>query len=429
MPTSGQYSIKVSVMSGMLTKLVNSLHSHTAVCIDLAKCKRSLAQLLHDHKARVLCCYVNNNYYVAHLNTVHAIYTALCYTMLRRARKFKRHCALHMYVNLIMASMEPHRTKAYGEDLKWRMVYQRLMLGLTYKQIATNLSVDISTVWRAVEKFQTEGTVGSKYCKGPQTLSEFQKFVIMQTVLEKPAAYLREICTDLSVNTGTTVSESAICRFFQRNNFSRKKLHLVAKQRNEQLRLSFVSDCEIYTPEMLVFVDETGSDNRDSMRKFGYALRGQRATSRRILCRGKRVNSVAAMDINGVVCVDSTTDSMNADAFCDFLECSLLPQLLPFNGTNPRSVVLLDNASIHRVSHVISLIQSIGALVHFLPPYSPDLNLIEELFSKVKSVLKESDQAIQWIGEECASDIVQAAFSSVTAEDCIGWFEHAGYIY
>ena len=137
---------------------------------------------------------------------------------------------------------------------------------------------------------------------------------------------------------------------------------------------------EIYSPEMMVFVDETGSDNRDSMRKFGCALKGQRASSRRLLCRGKRVNSVAAMDMNGVTCVDSTTASLNGDVFCDFLECSLLPQLLPFNGTNPRSIVFLDNASIHH-----------GALVHFLPPYWPDLNPMEELFSKVKGVLKESD--------------------------------------
>ena len=105
-----------------------------------------------------------------------------------------------------------------------------------------------------------------------------------------------------------------------------------------------------------------------------------------------------------------------------------MPQLLPFNGVNPRSIVFLDNASIHHVSHAVSLIQSVGALVHFLPPYSPDLNPIEELFSKVKAVLKESDHAIQWIGEDCATDIVQAAFSSVTPDDCVGWFQHAGYI-
>lgn len=309
------------------------------------------------------------------------------------------------------------------------MVYQRLMLGLTYQEIANNLCVDLSTVWRAVEKFKNEGNVTIKYSKGPQTLTEVQKFVIIETVLEKPAAYLKEICMDVLVKTGSTVTESGVCRFLQRNNFSRKKLHNVARQRNEQLRLSFTADCEIYSPEMMVFVDETGCNNKDSMRKFGYALRGQRATSVRLLCRGKRVSSVAAMDINGVICVNSTTTSVNGDFFCDFFERFLLPQLLPFNGVNPRSVVLLDNCSIHHVPRAISLIQSVGALVHFLPPYSPDMNPIEELFSKVKAVLKENDYAIQRIGDNCAIDIVQAAFSSVSAEDSVGWFQHAGYIH
>lgn len=59
----------------------------------------------------------------------------------------------------------------------------------------------------------------------------------------------------------------------------------------------------------MMLVDETGSDNRDSMRKFRYALKGQCASSRRLLCMGKRVNSVAAMDMNGVICVDNITNT------------------------------------------------------------------------------------------------------------------------
>ena len=71
--------------------------------------------------------------------------------------------------------------------------------------------------------------------------------------------------------------------------------------------------------------------------------------------------------------------------------------------------MLLDNASIHHVPRAISLIQSVGALVNFYPaPYSPDLNPTEELFSKVKAVLKENDYAIQSIGENCVIDIVHA---------------------
>ena len=57
-------------------------------------------------------------------------------------------------MNAVMSSMEPHRTRTYSEDLKWWMAYQRHMLELTYQQIVKNLSVDISTVWKAVESFR-----------------------------------------------------------------------------------------------------------------------------------------------------------------------------------------------------------------------------------------------------------------------------------
>lgn len=86
---------------------------------------------------------------------------------------------------------------------------------------------------------------------------------------------------------------------------------------------------------------------------------------------------------------------MDGQIFCTFVERNLLPQLLPFNGTNPRSVVIMDNESIHHVDDAIKLIEDTGALVHFLPPYSPDLNPIEEAFSKLKYFLKANDPFIQ----------------------------------
>ena len=116
------------------------------------------------------------------------------------------------------------------------------MLGLTYQQIATNLCVDLSTVWRTLEKFNAEGSVVTKYNEGPQTLTEFEKFFYHGDSFGEATAYLREICTDLCIKTDTTISESAICRFLQRNNFSRKKLHTIAKQCNDELRASFTSD-------------------------------------------------------------------------------------------------------------------------------------------------------------------------------------------
>ena len=87
------------------------------------------------------------------------------------------------------------------------------------------------------------------------------------------------------------------------------------------------------------------------------------------------------------------------------------------------------NASIHHTHRPIELIQSVGALVHFIPPYSPDLDPVEELFSKVKVCLKENDEAIQAADESAVVDFVRAAFSTTTPDDCYAWFKHAGYIH
>lgn len=58
---------------------------------------------------------------------------------------------------------------------------------------------------------------------------------------------------------------------------------------------------------------------------------------------------------------------------------------MPFNGVNPHSVVIMDNCAIHNVDGIVKSIHDVGALVHFLPPYSPDFQPIEETFSKVKT--------------------------------------------
>ena len=84
----------------------------------------------------------------------------------------------------------------------------------------------------------------------------------------------------------------------------------------------------------------------------------------------------------------------------------------------------MDNASIHHTDRVISLFQSTGALVHFIPSYSPDLNSIEECLSKVKAFLKAHDNEMQ---ADNAEDCVMQAFCTVSSDDCAGWFYHAGY--
>lgn len=130
------------------------------------------------------------------------------------------------------------------------------------------------------------------------------------------------------------------------------------------------------------------------------------------------------MGLDGIVDVYITSESVNGDVFCEFIEKNLLPQLLPFNGINGRSVVVMDNASIHHTERATALIEEIGAIPIFLPPYSPDIMPIEECFSKVKSFLRANDPLIQILRESEIEDIILAAFANITPDDCYSGVEH-----
>ena len=106
------------------------------------------------------------------------------------------------------------------------------------------------------------------------------------------------------------------------------------------------------------------------------------------------------MSNSGLLDVQTIIGTSDGDTFYKFVHTHLLPHLMPFNGTNPHSIVILDNCSIHHVPEVVKAVQDVGSLLIFLPPYSPDLNPIEELFSKVKKVMKSSQLELSQIDIE-----------------------------
>ena len=96
------------------------------------------------------------------------------------------------------------------------------------------------------------------------------------------------------------------------------------------------------------------------------------------------------MSSTGIIALDLTTDTVNGDKFFDFLRGSLIPNMMEFNGMNPRSIVIMDNCSVHHVEEVTELLRQAG-IVLFLPPYSPDLNPLEEAFGYSKGYLRKHD--------------------------------------
>ena len=179
---------------------------------------------------------------------------------------------------------------------------------------------------------------------------------------------------------------------------------------------------------MLVFLDETGADCRNAMRKYGYSMRGMPLVSHQLLVRGERVSALAIISVNGLLDVKVVRGTTNGDTFYDFIQENLLPHLMPFNGeTDPHSVVIMDNCSIHHINEIVPMIQDVGAIVHFLPPYSPDFMPIELAFSKVKTTLKTLDWDMKDIDD--VETILLTAFTAITPENCHAWISASGLYY
>ena len=128
-------------------------------------------------------------------------------------------------------SCEGRRTKAYDNDLRWRMVYQVKVQNLRHREVARNLCVDQSTVSRTVALFADTGSLQPWDCK-----SDYDKLVILETVIDQPGVFLRELQSKLESITGTQVDVSTICRFLHATGFTRQKMVVHAIQRSEVLR-------------------------------------------------------------------------------------------------------------------------------------------------------------------------------------------------
>ena len=108
-----------------------------------------------------------------------------------------------------------------------------------------------------------------------------------------------------------------------------------------------MAEMQFFSVDQIVWLDKTGCDKRDHMRKFGYAMKGERPVYNHILHRGQRISSVAAMCSDGVIAVEVGGGTYNGDRFLDFIAGTLVPEMLQFDGSNPRSVLVLNGQLFH----------------------------------------------------------------------------------
>jgi len=164
-------------------------------------------------------------------------------------------------------------------------------------------------------------------------------------------------------------------------------------------------------------VDESGF-HTSMTRLRARAPRGKRAYGKVPRKRGRNQTLIASITLEGAmgeaVSIEGATDS---ELFETYVERFLAPTL------SAGQVVVLDGLGAHRTAKVRELVEARGADLVFLPPYSPDLNPIEEAFSKVKGIVRKVGARTRGALDEAMGEALKA----VTAEDAAGWFRHCGY--
>ncbi len=185
-----------------------------------------------------------------------------------------------------------------------------------------------------------------------------------------------------------------------------------------EARARWRADLAGVEPGRLVFVDETGIDTRMT-RTHARAARGRRAFGKVPWGRWERLTVLGALALDGVVASMSVAAATGTAVFLAFVEQALAPAL----RGRPDAVVVLDNLPAHRAEAVRDALDRAGLGHRYLPAYSPDLNPIEQAWSKLKARLRAKGAR----SREALEQALGPALDEITARDARGWFRLAGY--
>jgi transposase len=166
----------------------------------------------------------------------------------------------------------------------------------------------------------------------------------------------------------------------------------------------------------LIFLDESGVTTHMT-RLWGRAPKGERMDEATPQGHWKVLTTLGALSLRGIEAAMTIESPTDGEVFTAYVEQVLCSQL------KAGDVVVLDNLSAHKVEGIGQLIEGCGAQLLYLPPYSPDLNPIEQAWSKFKQCLRAAKARTA----EALEQAVSQALKTITADNAVAWFRHCGY--
>ena len=169
-------------------------------------------------------------------------------------------------------------------------------------------------------------------------------------------------------------------------------------------------------PKSLVFIDETWTSTNMAPR-YGRGPKGERVEGVAPHGHWKTTTFVAALRHDRITAPCVFDGPINGTAFKAWIEQALAPTL------EPGDIVILDNLSSHKVAGIKQAIEARGAKLVYLPPYSPDLNPIEQVFAKLKHLLRKAGARTG----DALHDAIGSMLDAFSPAECQNYINHSGY--
>ena len=273
-----------------------------------------------------------------------------------------------------------------SSDLRERIV-RAVEKGSSIRQAALRFEVSPSAAVKLMRRVRESGSSAPARFGGHRRPILDEHDTLVRTLLDaKPDMTLAEMQAELARGGIVVRATSTILRWLRRAGLTRKKILRAAEQDRPDVahdRRRWRVWQRYMDPARFVFLDETGAST-NMIRRYGRCPRGERLVDATPWGHWKITTFVAGLRSSGIIAPLVLDGPMTGEVFRAYVEQMLAPAL------RPGDVAVMDNLAAHKVAGVREAIQAAGASVLYLPPYSPDLNPIEQLFAKLKAMLRSA---------------------------------------
>ena len=289
----------------------------------------------------------------------------------------------------------------------------------TYSELAKRFGIGEASVSRWLRVDRETGRREALHGGGnPGKIGEEERQIVKAIVDEQNDRTLNEIADEYERRTGVKVSPSAISRALKKLKYTRKKkTRRAIEQGKEETQAKRKRHVELLRKlgfEHLIFLDEMGTN----LKMTPTYARSERNTRAHDIVPGgysRNVSVIGTLNSSGVLCTMTLEGGFNGPAFLAYLQNVLVPHL------TPGKIIVMDNVRFHSVPGVAEALEAAGCTALYQPPYSPDLNPIEECWSKMKAMIRKAKARTR----EALDTAVARAAEAVTPGDAAGWFRHA----